>query len=108
MLGEERIDALGLVRREVIADDMNLFAPGLVSDDVSEEGHELGAGVPRRCLAQDLPGLGVEGGIKRKGAMAVVLESMSLDAPRRKRQHRIEPIQGLNSGLLIDAEHRSM
>ena len=27
---EERIDLLGLVRREVVGDNVNLFAPGLV------------------------------------------------------------------------------
>ena len=108
MLDEKRIDALGLVRREVVADDMDLFAPGLMSNDVGEEGHELGAGVPRRCLTQNFARLGVEGGIKRQRAVTVILESVSLDATRRKRQHRIEPIQGLNGTLLIDAEHRGM
>lgn len=108
MLGEERIDAFGLVGREVVTDDMNLFAFRLVRNDVGQEGHELGAGVPWRGLAHDLAGPGVEGGIKGQGAVAVILESMTLDATRRKRQHRIEPVQGLNGGLLIDAEHRGM
>ena len=40
--------------------------------------------------------------------MPVVLETMTLGASRRERQNRIEPIQGLDGGFLIDAEHRGM
>ena len=50
MRGEEVVDRLGLVRREVVADDMDLFAPGLMSQDVTEEGDELGARVPRAAV----------------------------------------------------------
>jgi hypothetical protein len=34
-----------------------------------------------------------------------VLEAMTFGAPRRERQDGIEAIQGLNGGLLIDAEY---
>ena len=37
--------------------------------------------------------------------MAVVLEAVTLGSSPRKRQHGIEPIQGLDGGFLIDAEH---
>ena len=40
--------------------------------------------------------------------MAVVLEAVTLGASRRKRQNGIEPIQGLDGGFLIDAEHGGM
>ena len=40
--------------------------------------------------------------------MPVVFKSVALGAARRKRQHRIEPIQRLNGSLLIDTEHGSM
>ena len=40
--------------------------------------------------------------------MAVVLEAVTLGSSRRKRQHGIEPIQGLDGGFLIDAEHGGM
>ena len=36
--------------------------------------------------------------------MAVVLEAVPFGASRRERQDGIETIQGLNGGLLIDAE----
>jgi hypothetical protein len=37
-----------------------------------------------------------------------MLEAMELAPSRRERQHRIEPIERLDRGLLIDAEHRRM
>jgi hypothetical protein len=33
---------------------------------------------------------------------------VSLNAPRGERQHRIESIQRLNGGVVIDAKHRGM
>src|SRR5690242_6160136 len=41
-------------------------------------------------------------------AWAVVLEAVSFRARRRKRKDRIEPVQCLDCGLLIDTESRSM
>ena len=40
--------------------------------------------------------------------MAVVLEPVAFGTSRRERQDGIETIQGLDSGLLIDAEHGRM
>ena len=40
--------------------------------------------------------------------MAIVLETVTFGASGRKWQNRVEPIQSLNCGFLIDAEHRSM
>ena len=85
MCAEEGIDLLGLVRREVIGDHMNLLALGLVGHDVGEEGDELGRGVARGGFAQHLTGLGVKGGIERQRAVPVVLEPMMLGASRRQR-----------------------
>ena len=47
------IDLIGFVGRQVVGDDMNLFAPGLVGHDVGEERDELGRGVPSRRLLVD-------------------------------------------------------
>ena len=52
VLGEERLNPRGLVRREVIGDHVNLFAFGLVGHDVGQECDELGRGVARCSLAQ--------------------------------------------------------
>lgn len=40
--------------------------------------------------------------------MPVVFESVALGATGGKPQHRIEPVQRLNGGLLIDTEHGRM
>ena len=40
--------------------------------------------------------------------MPVVLEAVTLGTPWRKRQNRVQTIQGLNGGLLIDAENGGM
>jgi len=40
--------------------------------------------------------------------VAVVLEAVTFGASRRERQDGIETVQGLNGGLLIDAEHGRM
>ncbi len=80
MIVEKRGDALGFVRREIVADDMDLPAPGLVGADIGEEGHELGAGVTRRRLAENFAGSGVERGVEGQRAVAVILEAMALSS----------------------------
>jgi len=73
-----------------------------------EEGNEVEAGVAGRGSSVHAAGLGVQRGIQRKRSMPVILEAVTLGSSRRKRQNGIEPIQGLDGGFLIDAEHRGM
>src|SRR6202023_3088002 len=40
--------------------------------------------------------------------MPIVLEAVALSSPGAKRQHRVEAIEGLTRGLLIDTEHRGV
>lgn len=108
VLDQELLDLLGLVRRQVVGDDVDLLALGLVGHEVGEEGDELGRGVSRGGLAQHLAGLGVEGCVQRQRAMPVVLEAVALGTPRRQRQHRVFAVQGLDRGLLVHAEHGRM
>src|SRR6266404_1134780 len=105
---EELFDRRALVRREIVGDYVDLFAARLVDHDVSEKGDELRRGVPLGGLAQDFPGLRIEGGVEGQGAMPVVLKAVSFGTTRRQWQNRILAIQGLNSRFLIDTEHRSM
>ena len=53
---------------------------------------------------QDPAIAGVEGGVKGKGAVAVILKAMAFGSPRGKRQHRIKPVKRLNGRLFIDAK----
>src|SRR6266478_7235153 len=48
---QEVADLVGLVRREVVCDHVNLLAARLIDDNVRQEGDELGRSVPRRGLA---------------------------------------------------------
>src|SRR5678815_1151316 len=105
---EELVDALGLVRGEVVGDDVDLLAAGLVDHDVGEKRHELSRGVPLRGLAQHLAGPGIESGVQRQRAVAEVLEAVSLRASGRQRQYRVLAIESLDRRLLVHAEYRRM
>ena len=65
-LGKKLIDIRGLVSRQVVGNRVDFLALGLVSDEIGQKCHELGAGVASRGLAQYLARLGVEGGISAK------------------------------------------
>src|ERR1700691_46554 len=108
MVLKEVLDRLTLVRRKVVSDHMDLFAPGLIGDDIGEKGDEFGGCVSGGGLTEHLTGFGIESRIQRERAMSVILEAMTFGPARRKRQNRILAIQGLNRGLLIDTKHRSM
>jgi len=105
MRRQEVLNRLALVRREVVDNHMDLFAAGLVDHDVGEERDEFSAGRVRCSLTQHLAGLGVERSIEGKRAVPEVLETVTLEAPRRKRQYRVLPIESLNRGLFIDTEN---
>src|SRR6202045_5019068 len=62
----------------------------------------------RSGLTQDLAAFGVERSVERERAMPIVLKAVALGPPGAKRQYRVEAIEGLNRGLLIDTEHRSV
>jgi hypothetical protein len=85
-----------------------LATPGLQRNHLAQESHKLPGGMVGRGLTQDLAAFGVERGIERERAMPIVLEAVALGPPGAKRQHRVEAIEGLNRGLLIDTEHRSV
>ena len=80
----------------------------LTGDDLAEEVDELGAGVAGAGLSQYLSGLNVQRSIERKSAMPIVLETVAFGPPGRKRQDWVQPIKGLDSACLIDAEDRRM
>src|SRR6266849_851206 len=106
MLLEELADRLSFVRGEIVEDDVNLLPRRAQGYDLLQEGNELTAGMASRGFAVAPAGGGVEGGIQRERSVPVVLEAMTFGASGGERQDGIEPIQGLNGGLLIDAEHR--
>jgi hypothetical protein len=108
MLLKKVANQLGFVGREVVEDDMNLLSGRAQRHHFFQEGNEVTAGMAGRGSAVHAAGLGVQCCIERKRSMPVVLEAVTLGASRRKRQHGIEPIQGLDGSLLIDAKHGGM
>src|ERR1039457_2554247 len=108
MLRKKLLDALGLMRREVVRNDVDLPAPALAGDHLREKRHELLGGVPLSRLSQNLSGFRIQRRIQRERAVPVVLESVTLDSARRQRQDRSETIQSLNRGLFVHAEHRGV
>ena len=105
ILGEERLDPRGLVRREVVGDHMDLLAVGLVHHEVGQKRDELCRGVARRSLAPHLARLGVERRVQGEGAVTDVLKPMAFGTPGRQGQHRVFVIERLNRRLFVHAEH---
>ena len=94
---QERPDRLGLVRRQVIGDDVNLASPWLAGDKVAEELDERRAGVAGHRVREHGPRLGVERREQGERAVPVVFEAVPLGAAGRQRQDRIEAVQRLNA-----------
>src|SRR3974377_1997778 len=105
---EEVADALGLVGREIVDEDVNLAPSGLAGDDVPQKRAGLLGRVASGGLAEHLSALGVESRIERQRAVAEVLEPVALGAAWRERKNGIEPIEGLDRCLLVHAEYRGM
>jgi hypothetical protein len=89
--GEELLDPHGLMRRQVVRDNMDLLAARLVGDQIGEEGHKFLAGMPRGGFAQHFAAVGVKRGVQRERPVPIILKAMALQPPWRQRQHRIKP-----------------
>ena len=94
------------MRQQVIDDQVNLVALGLVGHDVGQECDELCRRMAFSRLPDHFARLGVKRGVQGQRPMTEVLKPVSFDAPRRKRQHRILAVKCLDGGLLIHADHR--
>ena len=108
MVGKEGSEELGFVGGEVIHDEVDFLAGGLSGYDPLEKADKLLAGVAAGSACDNLAAPGLEGGIKGEGAVTEILEPMALSASRRKRPHRIEPVEGLAGRLLVNAEDSGM
>jgi len=93
MFAQKLLHALGLVRRQVVGDHIDLLAGRLMRHDVAQKRYELLSGVSRRGLAEHLSGLRVERRVLRQRAAPVVLEPVPFSATGRWRQHRVVAIE---------------
>jgi hypothetical protein len=103
---EEFPDLGGTMGREIIDNNMDLLCRCLTGDDLLEKSHELPAGMAGRSFAEDFATLGIECGKERKGPVPKIFKTVPLGATWAQGQHRIQPIQCLNSAFLVDAEYR--
>lgn len=90
---------LGLMRTQVIGNDVDLATRRLTHRDLCKEIDELGAGVACAGFRQHLSALRVQRAIERKRSMAVVLEAMPFGPAGRKGQNRVQAIQRLDGAL---------
>src|SRR5260370_8530977 len=97
-------DSGGAMGREIICDNVDLLAIGKAGHDLFQKSNKFRTGVTRRGLAQHLAGFGVERGVERKGAVTVVLKTVSLGSSGGERQHGIQSVQSLNGALFVDAK----
>jgi hypothetical protein len=104
MMGQEVVDELSLMRREIISNDVDLASQGLGSHHLGKKVDELSAGMTLSRLANDFSASGIKGSVQRKGAVAIILKAMSLGSARRKGQNRIEAVQSLDRTLFVYAK----
>ncbi len=105
---QEGVDVFGLMRGEIVEDDVDRDVTPLMGHDVGQEGDELGRRVPFGGASEHLAGARIERGVERKRPVAEVLKAVAFGAPGRQRQHRIQAIERLDCCLLIDTEDGSM
>ena len=74
----QALHQIGIVRGEVVQNDMDLAASRLRADDLLQQRDELLAGVADGGLADDFSGLRIQRCIERECSVAVVLEAVLL------------------------------
>src|ERR1043166_32477 len=101
MGGEELFHPLGLMRRQVVADYVDLLALGDLRQEVGQERDKRLAGVTLGRLAETEAGLRLECCVERERAVPDVFKAVPLGPAGRQRQNRIRAIERLDGGLLF-------
>ena len=105
MITQELMNPPSFMAREIIGNDVNLFAARLVCHHVGQKRHEFFARVPWRRRADDFTRRGVQRRVQRQSAVPVVLEPVPFRPAWRQRQYRVQTIQ---CRLFVDAENGRM
>ena len=98
-------NSLGLVRTQIIGNDVDLATCRLTRHDLCKEIDELCTGMACTGFGQHFSGLCVQSAVERKRSVAVVLKAMPFGPAGRKGQNRVQAIQRLDSTLLVDTEY---
>ena len=103
--GEPLADLGVLMGAVVVQHDVQVRA-GMGGGDLFEEAQEFLVAVPGVAgVRGDLPGGDLQGGEQGGGAVPHVVVGAPGGQARPQRQHRGGPVQGLDLGLLIHADH---
>ena len=93
------------VTAEVVEHDMEFFA-GMERHELIHEIKEFDPAFALVMVGMDLAGGGVQGGKKRRRAMAFILMSEARErATIGHAQPALRPIEGLNARLLVNRKH---
>jgi hypothetical protein len=91
------------VSARVVEDDVE-FLPPIALDEMPEKAQEVGAGVRGATFTDDLSGDDLEGGIETCDAGASVVMGLPCGQPWANGQEGLCSLQGLDLGLLVEAE----
>ena len=105
--GIERLPhAPGAMGIEVVPDDMHGPA-GICARDVFHESHEVGLGAAIGTAPQHTAGMHVQRRGQRLCTVADVFEFVAAQSPGLRVAIRMLALDGLDAGLLIDAQHHA-
>src|SRR6188474_3260349 len=115
MSGQPVESDLGALGGAPVQDGLFLMITGVVHNQMpapvrvagaqrSQEVAELQVGMARIALREDLPGAHLKSGKKIDGPMAEILKLLTFDQPWPQGQGRVQALQGLNVGLLIETQ----
>lgn len=97
----------GLVGCVVVHHQVQLVV-GVGARDLAQEDEQLGTAVTGLAGGCDAAGGDLQGGEQGGGAVPVVVVGAPLDPARLHGQHRGGAVQGLDLGLLVDAQHHGV
>ena len=92
------------MRVQVVPNDVYLFVRDRERHAL-HEGDQVNLGAPVAAFCQRLAAVDIQCGDQRLSAMADVFEFTTTQPARRRRASRMLALNGLNSRLLINAEH---
>lgn len=83
VLFQKFVDQRRFVSTEVVQKDVNLLVRRLGRHHLSDKGHELRAGMPRRGLTEGFSSSRIQGCVQRQSPVPMVLESVPLGSSWR-------------------------
>jgi hypothetical protein len=97
-----------LMGAEIVEDDVDVEVVGHVAVDLVQEGHQVGAGMRRADVSDDLAGGDVQGREEIAGAVALIVMGGPLRGGGQHRQRWGGSIESLDLRFLVDGEHRRL